>query len=74
MRNRQQPLEEREPPIQVALDVRIVDRQTDRLLVDGRGVPVCQKQEIRTNPRLEAREFPREIEPPSRVALADRDR
>lgn len=43
MRNRQQPLDQGKPPIEVSFYVGVIDLQVDGLLVDdGRKPPLCR--------------------------------
>ncbi len=51
VRDRQEPLDQRQPPIQVAFHVRVVDLQVYGLLLDGRRILIRQQQEVGADPR-----------------------
>ena len=74
MRDRQEPLHEREPPIEVAFDiVGVVDVEVHTLLVDRRRIAVGEEGEVGPDPSAESTELQSEVEPPAGVALAEQN-
>ena len=62
MRDGEQPLDQRQPAIQIVLDVGVVDLEVDRLLLDGRGILVGEQHDVRADPGAEASELAAEVE------------
>ena len=73
MWDRQQPLHQRQPAVQVAFDVRVVDLEVDLLLLDRRRVLVGQQHEVGTDAGAEPGQLAGEVEPPAWVALPEQD-
>jgi hypothetical protein len=66
-------LTRRQPTVEAASGVGIVDLQVDRLLLLGGGVPLGEQRRIRADPCREATELQREVEPPAGVPPAEED-
>src|SRR6266542_882972 len=73
VRDREQPLHEREPAVQVALGVRVGDVELHRLALVGRGIAVVHQREVGRDPVLEPEQLEVPVEPPARVLLAEHD-
>ncbi len=73
MRDREQPLHQRQPAVQVAFDIGVVDLEVDALLLDRRGVLVGEQHEVGADAGAEPSELQGEVEPPARVALPEHD-
>jgi len=54
VRDREQPLDQRQPTVQVPLGVGVVDLQVNTLLLDRRGVPIREQRDIGPDARAEA--------------------
>jgi len=50
MGNRQEPFDQRQPPVQVLFNIGIIDFEMDRLLFVGGRVIIGHERNIRTNP------------------------
>jgi hypothetical protein len=73
VRDREGPLHQGQPAVQVAFGVGIVDVEVDTLLLDGRGVVVGEQRDVRADAGAEPGELEGEVEPPARVALPEQD-
>ena len=62
MRDREQPLDQGKPPIEVSFHVGVVDLQVDRLLFDGGRVSVCEQGRIGADSGPEAGQLARKVE------------
>ena len=73
MRDREQPLDQGIPPIEVSFYIGVINFQVDRLLVDGGRVSVREQTRISTDSSLEAGQFARKIEPPAWIKPSRED-
>jgi hypothetical protein len=71
--DREEPLHDRQPAIEVALRVGVADVQAHRLLLVGRGIAVVHQRHVDPDPIREAQEFEVPVEPPPRVLLPEHD-
>jgi hypothetical protein len=69
VRDRQKPFCQRQPAIEVLLDVGMVDFQVDGLLLDRGRVLVCEQGRIGAHSGRKAGQLARKVEPPARIAL-----
>ena len=69
VRNGQQPLEDGQYPVQISLDVRILDLQMRRLLFVRGGILVPEHQQKRRDPQSEPAQLQVPIEPPPGILL-----
>jgi hypothetical protein len=73
VRNREQPLDQRQPPVEVALDVGVRQLEVGVLLLVRRWVDVGHEQGIGRDAVDEAHEVEVPVEPPARILLAEHD-
>lgn len=73
MRDREQPLDQGIPPIEVSFYVGVINFQVDRLLVDGGRVSVREQACIGNDSGLEAGQLAGKIEPPARIDPSKED-
>ena len=73
MRDREEPLDERQPAIQSLLCVRVRKVERDGLALVGRGIPIVHQGEVGDDPVLEPKELEVPVEPPARVLLPEHD-
>ena len=69
----QYPLDQGKPTVEVLLNVRTVDFEMHRLLVDSRRILVCEQDEVRIDPARKACPLACEIEPPPRISAPEYD-
>lgn len=70
VRDREQPLENRHPAIEIVFHVRIIDSQVHGLLFNGGGVLVREQSCVGADPGLETGQLGREVKPPARITLS----
>ena len=68
MRDREQPLDQRQPAIHLAR-VRVGEFEVDRLLFVRRGITVVQQGQVRRDAIGEAHQVEVPVEPPARILL-----
>jgi hypothetical protein len=71
--DRQEPLVQRRPAVEVLLDVRVLDRQVDVLLAVGRRVRVVHQRDVGRDAVGETQQLAVEVEPPPRVLATGDD-
>src|SRR5579864_323706 len=67
VRQREDPLDERQPPVQAGGGIRVRQRDMDRLLFVRRWILVAQKRDVRGDADGEPRQFDVPVEPPPRI-------
>ena len=70
MRDRKQPLDERQPTGQILLRVWIDDHQIERLTIFGGRVLITQQVDVDHHAHREGQEVDVEVKPPARIAVA----
>src|SRR5690349_22339296 len=73
MRYRQQPFDQRHPPVEVMCHVGVVDVQVDSLFFDSRRILASEEHQVGADSVPEAGQLARKVEPPARIALANDD-
>ena len=73
MRNRQQPLDEWKPAIEVALHIRVGKVEPDRLLLVGGRVAIVHQREVHADPVREPEQLEIPVVPPTRILLTEQD-
>ncbi len=73
MRDGQQPLDQRQPPVQVAGGVRVGVVQADRLVLVRGRVPVIHQRQVDQHPVAEPLQLQVPVEPPARVLAPEHD-
>ena len=73
VRDGEEPLDERQPAVEVAFGVGVGDVEVHPLVLVGRGVAVAHQREVRPDPVAEAQQLQVPVEPPARVLLAEED-
>src|SRR5262249_55402852 len=73
VRDRQQPLHQRQPPVKVACGVGVEVVQVNRLVIVGGGVPVVHQRQVDADPVGEPLQFEVPVEPPPGVLLPEQD-
>jgi hypothetical protein len=72
MRDGEQPLDQRQPPVQFRnVGVRVV--KADRLLILGCRISVVHRGQVRANPVAEPLQLKISVEPPARILLPEHD-
>jgi hypothetical protein len=73
VRDRGQPLHQRQPPVEIALGIRIGVVQVNRLVIVGGGVPVVHQRQVDADPGGKPRQLEVPVEPPPGVLLPEHD-
>src|SRR5690606_23220560 len=71
VRDREQPLHEWEPAVEVAFDIGPVNLDVDRLLFVSRWIAIGEQGKVSGHTGGETREFEVPVEPPVRVLLPE---
>jgi D-alanyl-D-alanine carboxypeptidase len=71
--DREEPLDDRQPAVEVSPRVGVAEVQTYRLLLVGRGVAVVHQRHVDPHPVGEAQQLEVPVKPPARVLLAEHD-
>jgi SAM-dependent methyltransferase len=73
VRDREEPLHERQPPVELVPGIRVREVERDRLMLVRRGIAVVEQREVCPHPVLESGQLEVPVEPPPRILLPEED-